>query len=248
MRPHYPKTVAVLLLLQILLNCTFQESNKNNQNKGFDSGKAIVDHLDHLFDTLSSKKNTDKDFQESVVTLNEAIRQTIEYNITSPQLLKEIQAYFPAKKHDFSFILSNDGNFGVFSWRTQKKEFLIKNMAFYVNGGSVFPTSLYGNPSVYEHIDFIQNDSGIPTYILGELKNASPAAHQYHLSAYVIRKDGIEEANVFPNGESSITIRCNEQNLETCLKIENSGNLPKTLYSAVVQQTLSYDDGEYIFE
>lgn len=246
MKLNRPRSIAILLLLPILLNCTLQETKK--QHERLDSGKALVDHLDGLFASLQNKKTTDSDFQESVVTINENIRQTIERNIKSPQLLKEIQTYFPTKKHDFSFILSDDEKFGVFSWATRKKEFPIKNIAFYVRADRFAPSSLYGDPSIYDQLDVIHDGSGVPTYILGGSKNTSTIAHQYQLSAYVIRKDGIEESYIFPNGESSIAIRCNEQNHEACLAIENGKSLPKTMYAAIAQQPLTSEDGEYIFE
>jgi hypothetical protein len=248
MRLYYQKFFAMLLLFQVFLNCTLYEGQQNNQNEDLTNGKALVDHLDGLIELLQSKKTTDKDFQEAVVNINENIRQSIEHNVTNPKFLKEIQTYFPLKKHGFSFILSDDEKLGVFSWKTGKKEFPIKNIAFYVKGDKVTPSSLYGNPSIYDQLDVVQHGAGGPTYILGGSKNASADAHQYYLSAYVIRQDGIEESHIFPGGESYITIRCAENNLETCLAIEKDKSLPKTMYTAIAKQSLTSEDGEYIFD
>ena len=107
-------------------------------------------------------------------------------------------------------------------------EFPIKNMVLYVSGDKVLTTSLhYGNYHLYTELDAIYNNSGIPTYILCSKEKTSNNTYHYCLSAYIIRKDGIEETNFFPNGESSITIRCYEKDLETCLEIEDNGNLHK---------------------
>lgn len=219
------------MLFQVFLSCTLHNSKKNNQNNDLTTGKALVDHLDGLIELLQSKKNTDKDFQEAVVNINENIRQSIEHNVTNPEFLKEIQTYFPRKKHNFSFLLSEDEKFGVFSWSTRKKEFPIKNIAFYESGNGFAPSSLYGNPMVYDQLDMIHDSSsGMSTYILGGLKDSTATKHQYHLSAYIIRKDGIEESHIFPNGKSSITVHCPENKPETCLAVEN-----KALYAAIAQ-------------
>ncbi|MBO0323109.1 hypothetical protein J0X14_12445 [Muricauda sp. CAU 1633] len=231
MRRYPKKNIAILFLLQVFLSCSLHNNKKNNQNEGLTNGKALVDHLDSLFDALQSKKATDTNFQEAVVNINENIRQSIEHNVTNPDFLKEIQTYFPRKKHDFSFLLSEDEKFGVISWSTRKKEFPIKNIAFYESGDGFAPTSLYGNPTLYDQLDMIHDgSSGMPIYILGGLKDTTATTHQYHLSAYIIRKDGIEESYIFPNGESSITVHCPENKPEACLAIEN-----KALYAAIAQ-------------
>ncbi len=249
MRPYYQKFFAMLLLFQVFLNCTLHEGQQNNQNEDLSSGKALVDHLDDLFTSLENKNASDRDFQELVVAINENIRQSIEHNVTNPKFLKEIQTYFPRKKHNFLFLLSEDEKFGVFSWSTRKKEFPIKNIAFYESGNGFAPSSLYGNPMVYDQLDMIHDSSsGMSTYILGGLKDSTATAHQYYLSAYIIRQDGIEESPIFPGGESYITIRCAENNLETCLAIEKDKSLPKTMYTAIAKQSLTSEDGEYIFD
>ncbi|MFD2098500.1 hypothetical protein [Flagellimonas iocasae] len=197
---------------------------------------------------MANTKQNGTNLQESIVSTNEQIRQTIERNITNTQILNEIQAYLPKKKHAFSFVLSNDKKFGVFSWNTGKNDFPIKNIGLYVNNNKVVPTSLYGNPINYDRIYTIQNELGPPSYILGGFEDPSKTPHSYHLSAYLIRGGGIEETQAFPNGESTITLRCDGNDLEKCLKTKNGSLVSDSLYMAIAQQTISIENGEYVFD
>ncbi|MEW2922173.1 hypothetical protein AB1A65_11930 [Muricauda sp. ANG21] len=232
------KSILVVLLIPIVLNCSLQKKQRNK----LESGEAIVKHLDSLFGVLSNTNSNTKDFQETIVSVNENIRQAIEHNITSPRIVSEINSYYSKGKHDFSFAQSADKGFTVFSWNTRKLDYPIKSIGFYVSENRTIPTSLFGKPLRYDQIEIIENRSGIHTYILGGLANPSNHPNQYQLSAYRVLKDGIEEAKVFPSGESAVMVRCSEKDSTTCL-----GNVPaKSLYKAIAQESLAYTNGEYV--
>ncbi len=238
------KTISVILLFPLLMKCSYQ---RNKENDKLDDGRVIVNHLDSLFGALSKINSNTKDFQESIVFINENIRQTIEHNITNTLILNEIQTYYNQKKHDFSFVQSADKRFAIFSWDTQKPDFPIKNIAFYVNKNKPVPTSLFGNPLRYDQIEVIENESGMPVYILGDFQNPWNPPHSYHLSAYLIQSEGIEEGKVFPNGESRVTVRCAMNDTTNCLKPHNGKTRTKSLYMAISQKSLANNNGEYVF-
>lgn len=243
MKYTYLKNACFLLAVQFLASCSYLTEDKKDPYMELCTGEAIVDHLDDLFETLNRAKISQKDFEENAISINEKIRQTLEHNITNPTILKEIQAYFSSKKHDFCFILSENGAIGVFSWNTQTTKFPIKNIAFYVKANQVTPTSLYTPPLLYDELVHLQEH----IYILGGLENRTETAGLYHLSAFVIDKNGIVEAKIFPNRESYIAIHCNDKRETTCFKLAHRG-LPKTICTAIAEQTIDLDtDGAYVF-
>lgn len=193
--------LGLVCLLVYSMACNSSDYRKAEFKK-LQNGKEVVGYLDQLMSKLNSQLENSEENMDSIVAINENIRSTIEW-ITSPALLEEIGESLEKGNHNIRFVLSNDTNFGVFSWDTGLNALgtPLKNIAIYNSGNKLEPTSLYGTPINYNEIHQITMKTGEIIYVLEgseELKSSKRTT----LYSYLIRKGQLEEAFIFPNRES----------------------------------------------
>ncbi|THV58299.1 hypothetical protein EZV76_12580 [Flagellimonas alvinocaridis] len=230
-----------------LLNCT----NKQNNLKKFNTGKALIYSLDSLFINLSNVPTKAKGSSEAVVHINEEIRKTIE-SIDAPQLLEELAVEFKSKKHDFTFIVSKDKKVGVFSWDTRmgSSEQSIKNIALYKSGDRVLPTSLYGKPMVYDKVYQIEPVSGNTIYTFHGHSEAMGHPN-FRLHAYTLKSGHLEETPVFPLNTTFISSEKSfaDSDIQSMdFEVSKNGShilISKALDSATVIKTLAFDGEKF---
>ena len=206
--------------------------------------------MDWLFVQLANLDTTDSEYMESATLINEQIKKTMEC-VKLPKRLLEVDKSYWVKKHDFLFALSDDGQFGVFSWdsKIESTSGSIKNIALYASQKKVIPTSLYGEALHYNQIHTIKNQKGSPLYVLHGKGKSAESQNFYRLDAYTIKKDGLGDAKIFPNNASSLTSNTSTSNLGQELamdfSIEMDGSLilkPELWGSTIVYRPLELNN------
>lgn len=252
MRKYFIVLLSILVLVAAL-GYINQNRWKNERTFSFDNGKQVIDSLDHLFKALSSMESGNPDSVESIISLNENIREVVE-QITAPKILEEAYDFYQSKNHDFVLILTSDKKMGVFSWENgiNGAKHRIKNIALYAKGSRLTPTSLYGDPVIYDKVYNIKNNRNIPIYILSGWRKSVENLNYYRLHAYSIKKNGVEEVNIFPNYGTFIESRQSESLRQFPLNfnVENHGMkimIPTVMDSTLAYDTLTFNGKKYIF-
>nr|WP_299385403.1 hypothetical protein [Allomuricauda sp.] len=194
---------APLLLFNSCGNHKFDQNTTVPEH--FGHGRDLVNLLDSFFLELHHLDERNADFEESVIVLNEKIGKTME-RVKSPRLLQEVHKSFLNQNHDFVFSLSEDQKLAVFSWHTrlQDKHRGIKNIAFYVRGNKVVPTTLYNDALLFHNV-YKVSVGRKPIYLMhGQTNTGSDS--KYRLDAYYISADGLEQATVFPNRKNTLSV------------------------------------------
>ncbi|MEE1963586.1 hypothetical protein V1387_12890 [Allomuricauda taeanensis] len=238
-----------LLLLYSLVLFIGSCSHKTGALK-FKNGKEIVSTLDSLFTELETASTHPDEFP--LIYINEQIRGVIE-GIGSPRIVAEIQTKYIAYEHDFSFLLSADRKIALFSWQThlEKTETRIKNIALYRSNDKMVPTSLYGIPFIYNGIHQIEMDNSDATYLL-EGRDSLKNILSYHLHAYLLKNDHIEEAPLFPDFQSSITAKVRADSVKmgepSGIVIKNKGQRIQiaSVYGSSQWNSLAFDGKKYV--
>src|SRR5690606_15601288 len=192
------------LWIPILLGLCLMACSGSDQGDNIpENGKETVAVLDGLFLELADQGENGSISQE-VVTLNEAIRRTVE-NIPHGQLAEIGENYTPGK-HGFSLALSEDRKLGIISWHTKMDASgnKIKNMALYETDDRLEVSSLLDSPIIYEKIHQVETYKGEVLYVLHG-KDHTGSDNFYRLDAYTVRNGTLEQAPAFPNNESSIS-------------------------------------------
>lgn len=250
----YSKAITFFLLL-VTLSCSNQKIENKLYSKtfSFGNGKEVIDSLDVLLKKLSSIDPDNSSFSESAILINESIRKTIE-KVKTPKLLSEISTSYYYKKHDFTFAISNNQKIGVFSWDTRIGESLInyKNIALFTINKKVVPTSLSGTPACYNEIYTLKSEKKYPIYIFHGWGKSSPIDFYYKVDAYNFRKEGLEEANIFPNKKNSMISYYNIEELDyesqMDFNIEKDGSLilkPEAWGSTIVYRPITFNGKAY---
>ena len=131
------------------------------------------------------------------MTLNEKMRRIIE-GIRSPKEFDELVIAFDADKHKIGFLVSEDDQFGVFSWQT-KMDCLghgIKNIALYKSNDKVMVSSLYGDPMVYHNIETNKQEKGKPVYILLGISSTENDLNNLTKKGYKITNGYLVESKI----------------------------------------------------
>ncbi len=198
------------ILITFLLGCGNRNRPYKNVNfpTHFENGKALVAHLDWLFNQLSELQTDDSGFEENVIFFNEQIKKTME-RVKTPKRLLEVNKSYLAKRHDFLFTLSDDVQIGVFSWDSKMgfSTGVVKNMALYVVKNKVIPTTLYGAPLFYNEIHVTSNPKGFPLYLLHGKGTSKDNKSFYQINAYQLNQNGLQLAKVFPSNSSTLTVK-----------------------------------------
>jgi len=140
----------------LLLHFTSCNTSNNTEVKQFDA-KGTFAELDHLLIQLHQIDVSDCTNLDEAVSINEKMRGIIE-DVRSQKEFDGLVNVFDADKYKISFLVSQDKQFGVFSWMT-KMDCLghhIKNIALYKSNNEIKTSSLYGNPLVYIKITTVE--------------------------------------------------------------------------------------------
>ncbi|WP_127136733.1 hypothetical protein [Flagellimonas oceanensis] len=149
--------------LALFLGCG--TSNKS-QNDHF-NGKDALAKLDGVLMQLDQFDASDCSNLDDIVTINEKMRRIVE-SIRSTNAFDSIVQAFDANTNQIDFVISEDEQFGVFSWRT-KMDCLgnnIKNIALYKSDNKVLASSLYGKSMIFHDIKSQKQAEGKTVYLL----------------------------------------------------------------------------------
>ena len=191
------KTIIFLLIgfgfLTYFTSCNISNNRERNQFEA----KDIFVQLDSLLTQLNSLEAWDCKNLNEIVTLNEKMRRIIE-GIRSPKEFDELVIAFDADKHKIGFLVSEDDQFGVFSWQT-KMDCLghgIKNIALYKSNDKVMVSSLYGDPMVYHNIKTNKQEKGKPVYILLGISSTENDLNNLTKKGYKITNGYLVESKI----------------------------------------------------
>ncbi|MEM9647609.1 MAG: hypothetical protein AAF969_03950 [Bacteroidota bacterium] len=195
--------LAICLLLSIM-GCHTAGNKMQREPRHFSDGKELVQQLDRLFLQLAQIDPTPSESKPLITSINEQIRKTIEGATTQSLLIDAYESY-NYKTHEFGFILSEDQQLAVFSWDTRRDGAnKFKNIAFHIKGHKAIPTSLYGESIIYHEAYTIQNSKNRSFYIIHGKGKTQEGHDFYRLDALSITPDGLSEAPIFPNQQSSM--------------------------------------------
>ncbi len=238
----------IFILGSVIIGCENMAPDKTNTAI---TGEDVLATLDSLSYRLSANGKAPI-ASEEVIQINEDMRRTVE-SIRTPHLLTEMAEIYAHQKHAFTFTLSEDQKIGVFSWHTKMDATgnRIKNIALYDTGNAIEPTSLYDTPITYKKIHQVKSHKGEDLYILhGHLNSGD--SHYFRLNAYTLRNGYMEEAPIFPNSESSLSIAqiSNSPELSDSLgfRVEMNGIrilLPEIQNVPVIGRSLAFNGKNY---
>ncbi|GAB4508984.1 MAG: hypothetical protein Tsb004_08670 [Allomuricauda sp.] len=138
-----------IVLSMISSSCDF--SKKSKENDFYTSN--TLDELEVLLTQLNQLDTIDCRNMDEIVSINESMRRILE-NIRSVEKFDKLAKAYKTHRPNVKFAISEDGTFGVFSWRT-KMDCLgnqIKNIALYKTDNGVLTSSLYGTPMIYHRV------------------------------------------------------------------------------------------------
>ncbi|WP_421807176.1 hypothetical protein [Flagellimonas sp.] len=138
-----------IVLSMISSSCDFSKKSKENDfytSNTLDELEVLLTQLNQL-DTIGCRN------MDEIVSINESMRRIVE-NIRSAEKFDKLAKAYKTHRPNVKFAASEDGTFGVFSWRT-KMDCLgnqIKNIALYKTDNGVLSSSLYGKPMIYHRV------------------------------------------------------------------------------------------------
>ena len=138
-----------IVLSMISSSCDF--SKKSKENDFYTSN--TLDELEVLLTQLNQLDTIDCRNMDEIVSINESMRRILE-NIRSVEKFDKLAKAYKTHRPNVKFAISEDGTFGVFSWRT-KMDCLgnqIKNIALYKTDNGVLTSSLYGTTMIYHRV------------------------------------------------------------------------------------------------
>lgn len=236
--------VLISCLWTLLHGCGYQEKDLDRKN-----GKDILGELNRQFERLDKIKQF-TEWEDSVISINEGIRKTIE-GIRKPELLHEVcKEYIGSKKHNYSIVFSEDMKFAVFSWNTYLEIFPVKSITLFVSNGKVVPASMYGTPLIYEQIHKVDSNERETFYILkGRSVVSSDSIN--HICAFEIQADQLEEARVFMGNENTIANINNDGKENPLIEMKSGGKVLEfsnemISTSGVIYHRLVFDGQQYI--
>lgn len=243
--------ILCLALLLIIMSCQLTTS-KSEKFSSIKSEKELLTTLDSLFVELNKNDidNLEYNSSETMVDINEKIRRVIE-NINSNELLKALELEYGKKNHSFSFVLSSDGKIGVFSWYTRMDNTgnEIKNIALHQKKNKVVPTSLYGEPIIYNGIYQLKSHKGQTVYLIHG-QNKDQINPYQRLNSYILRDGDLEAFTSFPNNVSSLSTRLAEQNdLPDFFEIADQGakiNFRNMSNDSTEDYSLRFDGNKFV--
>ncbi|MCK0159681.1 hypothetical protein [Allomuricauda sp. F6463D] len=157
--------------------------------------KETLAKLDQLMVQLHQMNAPDCEDLDEIVTINEKMRRMIE-NVRSVTAFDDLVNSFDQNNHKMNFSVSNDGNFGVFSWHS-KMDCLgihIKNIALYKTDGRIVASSLYGEPMAYYKITSMNLNKHKTIYLLKG--SSSIKASDSILKTYTITNGDLVESRI----------------------------------------------------
>ncbi|GLU44663.1 hypothetical protein [Allomuricauda sp. NBRC 101325] len=239
--------------LSAILISYFIFADHGDQKDLFKNEKEFVSLLDNLFLELNHMEvdNLDNDNLEAMVHINENIRRAVE-NINSLSLLKAIELEYGKRNHLFQFILSPDGKIGVFSWYTKLDASgnAIKNIAIHQRNNKVIPTSLYGDPIIYNDIFQLESNKGQTVYLLYGADQSASNSYQ-RLNSYLLRDGNLEAFSGFPDHVSTLsTLLAEENNLPNHFDILEHGskiNFRNSTDTSQVKHSLLFNGDKFVY-
>ncbi|WP_148261528.1 hypothetical protein [Flagellimonas ruestringensis] len=184
--------ITACITFGLLIPFTSCNNSNNMELEQFDAKNTLA-QLDNLFIQLNGLDTVDCQNLDEIVTINEKMRGIIE-NIRSTKKFDDLAAAYNEDEHQIGFVVSEDRQFGVFSWKT-KMDCMghnIKNIALYKSNNKVVASSLYGKPIIYHEITSKNQNNGKTIYLLNGEKGQLNATTK----AYTITNGNLAESQI----------------------------------------------------
>ncbi len=184
---------SIIVLITIVLASCQNSNSRTKGNNSVDANKTLA-KMDQLLFQLDGLDANDCNAIDRIVEVNEKLRREIENLRLVEELDYMVDAHDP-NSHEIGLIVSDDGNFALFSWQT-KMECLgqsIKNIAVFKSKNQLRISSLYGKPMLYSRISQVKETTGNNIYLLHSQKTKDT---QNIIMGYTISNGILAEAQI----------------------------------------------------
>lgn len=181
----------------------FTSCNNSNfmEEEQFDAKNTLA-QLDNLLIQLNGLDTTDCKNLDEIVTINEKMRKKVE-SIRSSRKFEDLVAAYDEDEHQIGFVISDDQQFGVFSWET-KMDCMghnIKNIALYKSKSKIVASSLYGKPMIYYGVTSTNQSNGKTVYLLNGRFSSEKGHFNTTTKAYTITNGSLAESKIPLSGK-----------------------------------------------
>jgi len=194
----------ILMSFSCLMLCLSCGTSNKSKNDHF-NGKETLAELDGLLMQLDQFDASDCGNLNEIVTINEKMRRMVE-NIRSTKAFDSIAKAFDANTNQIDFVVSEDEQFGVFSWQT-KMDCLgnsIKNIALYKSDNKVLASSLYGKSMMYHKIKSRKQTEGKTVYLLLGSASTNKEPNNVTAKGYKITNGYLAESQIPTSDEAYV--------------------------------------------
>mgnify|MGYP006865025993 CR=1 FL=1 len=191
------KTFSIILMsFSFTILCLSCGTSNKSQNDHF-NGKDALAKLDGLLMQLDQFDASDCGNLDEIVTINEKMRRIVE-SIRSNKAFDSIAQAFDANTNQIDFVISEDEQFGVFSWHT-KMDCLgnsIKNIALYKFENKIQASSLYGESMIYHDIKSRNQTDDKTVYLLMGSSSPNKKLNDSTMKGYKITNGYLAESQI----------------------------------------------------